>query len=107
MPRRIIVIPRNAVVLNREQNRTRYVMDPRSGLMEGRSNVSSKQSDHTNVLRMSRDLDVNHDNRIDDRDLRKGQIVGRTSSSTKPSRVVVSRHWRKGGAEVREHVRTN
>lgn len=106
MPRKIIVIPQNYVRVNREQLHTRHIMNAQTGQMEGRRNVTPSQSDHTNVLRMIRDFDVNKDKKIDDRDLRKGEIVGRTSSFSKPKKILVTRHWRKGGSEVREHVRT-
>lgn len=86
-----------------KQNRTKYVQTS-TGLLAGRAIVPKTQSDKTNVLRITRDYDVNKDNKITSQDFRKGQIIGRISSTTKPKKVVVMRHFR-SGIRVRRHTR--
>jgi hypothetical protein len=103
-----VIVPASYFKVQKERvNKTRHIMDPVSGQMMGRKIVPTQRSDRTQVLRMSKDFDVNKDRKIDDRDLRAGEIIGRASFlSAKPKQVEVQRHWRKSGEEVRKHSRT-
>jgi hypothetical protein len=73
--------------------------------MAGRRTVPAGFSDRTKVIRLTRDIDLNKDGKIDNRDLKKGQIIARSSSGEiKPDYIEVERHTR-NGARVRKHFR--
>lgn len=86
--------------------RTKYTKASRSksGMFTGRVIVPKVRSDKTYVVRLKKDFDVNKDGKIGSKDLRTGQIIGRTSKLTKPRRVYITRHFR-NGKMVKHHLR--
>lgn len=99
-----VIVPKSYYSIKPERVKTtRFIQKP-MGLMGGRALVPVKQSDNTNVIRMTKPYDVNHDGRLTKRDLFGGQIIGRSSSRRKPRQMVIKRFYKKKGA-VRMHRR--
>lgn len=91
-----VIGPSFYVVQPEKVKKTRYIMRP-SGLLAGRTTKIQGSGDRTKVIRLKRDVDINRDGRIDSRDLRKGQIVGRVGrGKPRPKQVKVRTHMRKG-----------
>ena len=67
------------------------IQDKRTGLLQGRARTSGK-GDRTRTRRITRDLDVNHDRKID---YFKGEIVGR---SPRPAQASASRTIKVSGS---------
>lgn len=99
-----IRIPRkNVKVMPEREKRTVYIMN-QSGQMAGRTARTTGKSDGTRIIRVTRDIDVNKDNKITSRDFRKGQIIGRVPKGPMPRTIVVNRHYRQGNP-VGKHIR--
>jgi len=100
-------IPSKIVKVQLEPVHTRYLQiesGPKKGLMDGRkSPVPKRDSDMTKIRRIVKDYDVNKDNKIDDRDYRAGQIIGRAPAEAplgtikKPRYITVNRYIRRNG----------
>ena len=101
-----ILVPKGYVKVMPEKVKKTVFIQTREGLMSGRRYATSKTTDGTRVIRLTKDYDVNKDGKIDRRDLMKGQIIGRTSSPTVGNKVEVRRHWRKNGSSVKGHYRS-
>jgi len=102
---KIVKISKGYFTVGQEKKKhTLYKQDSETGLMIGRNVVPKTRSDNTKVVRLKKDFDVNRDGKIDDRDLRKGQIIGRSTGMI-PSSVRVERHTREDGRKVRAHIR--
>lgn len=106
-----ISVPSRIVRIRVEPVHTRYIQIKKTGRMDGRTApVPISSSDKTRVMAMASDYDVNKDNKIDDRDLRGGQIVGRAPPGTplgtikSPRYIKVNRYVRKGKS-VKDHRR--
>lgn len=99
----IVVGPSFYKIVPEKKRHTRYIQTS-SGLMRGRRLVAKPQSDNTRVAVMVKNFDVNKDRKIDDRDLKTGQIIGRVSPAGKKRNVEVQKHYRQGRV-IRRHVR--
>jgi hypothetical protein len=93
---RIKVVPQSFYKVQTEKHPTGYVMTS-TGLMRGRVVKKSGMGDKTRVIRLTRPVDINNDRKIDDRDLRPGQIIGRVGrNQPSPKSVKVRTHMRGG-----------
>jgi len=104
---KVVRVPGRMVSLSLKQQPTKYIQ-LKSGLMKGRKLAAKGMGDGTYVMRLEKDVDVNKDGKIGTGDLRKGQVVGRTSKRTKARFVEIKRHKRKtkkGKRTVRNHQR--
>ena len=100
------VVVRSRFYSVKPERRTTRHIQLKSGKLKGRRVVPSNKQSRTNVIRLTSDFDVNKDGKIDHRDLRKGQIIGRSSKGiARPKHVVINRHWR-NGRKVKTHNRT-
>lgn len=80
-----------------KERKTKFKQDKKTGLMLGRSSSSNIQGDGTRNIRFKQDIDINRDGKIDDRDVRGGQIGGRIAAGErKPEKIEVVNHYRKG-----------
>jgi|SRR3990172_10819981 len=98
MIKRVVVTRKFYKVVPERVKPTKYTQSPLTGLMTGRRFVPRKSSDRTSIIRITRPFDVNKDNKIDQRDFLKGQIIGRTHRGTNPQKVIVKRYYKKGKA---------
>lgn len=93
---RIKVVPQSFYKVQTEKHATSYVMTPQ-GLMKGRIVRKSGAGDKTRVIRLVKPVDLNSDRKIDHRDLREGQIIGRVGrNQPSPKSVKVRTHMRGG-----------
>ena len=110
---RRILVPRKIVRLQLEKRPTRAVQIRRTGILAGRTDpkfIKLKRGD-TRIMRLAKPYDVNKDGRMTKVDLKRGQIIGRTSEKSLeslPKRIPIQRHYRKNRnklTSVRRHNR--
>lgn len=101
----LLVIPKSHYRLQTEKMRkTRAIMRP-SGKLAGRKSFAKNAvGDKTKVVRITKDFDVNKDKKIDHRDYRRGQIIGRVPQGIRPKSITVKTHIRNGRV-VSKHTR--
>lgn len=98
MVNKIVKVPVGYLKVTPEKARHRTeAIHLRSGLLAGRKVVPAF-GDRTRNIRMKKDFDVNKDGKIDNRDLRTGEVVGRRAqgdSLPKSGSIEVTRHLMK------------